>query len=293
MLTKLIAKGPADVFPAIFSKNIMNCIMNQRSNQERFLHDAAKAPLDALRSKLKHDSLATTRSLGALLGEYGNVNFDHLTKTKTIESIMTTSGSESLIDAILSFERLICQPKTDDERAAEASRRILADHLLSAVRSCCAKGTSEADTSDTMVFLESVIRLFVRFGYCWNNEGNDATLKPYPPISATSKSVFRSRLSSCLAHILSAGLDKDCSLPYYVIRAINWPLACVGPGFEATFEADKGIKKQAERAWKTLRSIHSDLDVSPTPMWFLRRVLCPLKVYSRWALQAQLQQSAL
>ncbi|KAK5004706.1 hypothetical protein LTR28_008568, partial [Elasticomyces elasticus] len=51
ILTNMIDEAPGWALRTVFSPNLMRCIINQRNSAERYLHEAAKLPLDHVLSR--------------------------------------------------------------------------------------------------------------------------------------------------------------------------------------------------------------------------------------------------
>jgi DNA polymerase phi len=78
------------LIPAIFSRNLVRCLINHVSEQDRFLNKSAEKSLNVLIQAVESQShpglLAVV--LPRLISENGTYNFDRITKTKTIEKIL-------------------------------------------------------------------------------------------------------------------------------------------------------------------------------------------------------------
>jgi DNA polymerase phi len=99
----------AAVYPAVlrslFSQNLIRCLINHVSKEDRFLHRAAEKSLKSIQQTIEaHPSTAATIISGLVSG-HGVYNFDQITKTKTIEKILShvqAEYRESVFGALLS-----------------------------------------------------------------------------------------------------------------------------------------------------------------------------------------------
>jgi DNA polymerase phi len=81
----------------LFSPNLMRCIINQLSKEDRFLHRAADKTLKVLLQTIEENSSAAIEILPRLISDNGVYNFDQVTKTKTVDKILNTiSGSAAI-----------------------------------------------------------------------------------------------------------------------------------------------------------------------------------------------------
>lgn len=82
------------VLDSLFSQNLMRCLINHASNEDRFLHRAAEKSLKIIQQTVEaHPYNAATIILGLVSG-HGVYNFDQVTKTKTIEKILSHVQAE-------------------------------------------------------------------------------------------------------------------------------------------------------------------------------------------------------
>ncbi|GAB7351533.1 hypothetical protein MBLNU459_g2171t1 [Dothideomycetes sp. NU459] len=139
-----ITTAPTSLLPCIFTPNVMRCIINQRAEKERYLHEAAKAPLQNMILRAKADQDAIPILLKGLLSEHGAIDFDRITKTKTVDELLNRSASDSAEHSVRILSELVANPNTDDSTQAETRRRMLADMFLSLGR----KGKQEGNKTN-------------------------------------------------------------------------------------------------------------------------------------------------
>ena len=244
--------APSDLLGSVFSPNVMRCIINQRGDASRYLHEAARAPLlqASARGKAEQDSIPPM--LSAFLSDRGSVDFDKLTKTKTVEDLVKRAKNESADKCLQIIRKLIISPGTDDQQQAENRRRMLADMLLSMVRSTRpeeAAGASQVGTKDMQASLPCLPLLvgLVDFGYGGPSAGK---LKVSPPLSEATQETFRARLMSCLHHVMSSRLDDEFSVPEAVVSAVQSTDKASFTGLKT--KADKKVVKVVEKAHDTI-----------------------------------------
>ncbi|EHL02686.1 putative DNA polymerase V [Glarea lozoyensis 74030] len=76
------------LLPAIFSRNLVRCLINHVSEEDRFLNKSAEKSLNVLIQAVESNPTLLATVLPRLISENGTYNFDRLTKTKTIEKLL-------------------------------------------------------------------------------------------------------------------------------------------------------------------------------------------------------------
>ncbi|KAM7199281.1 DNA polymerase V [Rhypophila sp. PSN 637] len=104
------------ILDALFSKNLMGCLMNQAAKEDRFLHRAALKALKAIEAAVEKDPSFLPAVLKQLLGGHGAYNFDQRTNTKTVDKILQFT-TPSTVKAVIKTLKLKDASKSglDDE----------------------------------------------------------------------------------------------------------------------------------------------------------------------------------
>ena len=181
-------------------------------------------------------------AITGLLSGNGTPNFDQVTKTRTTEKLLTQANHAALVRILQHYEDIIQHPSTDELKTAESRRQLLADQLVSVLRS------GKSHKSDEWAM--SLLSMFVRFGYF---TVENAESKPSPPLSEASQNMFRTRLSSCLAHLISSKNQNDDSWP---LRALNTIRDCEQLHMTSVIELDDTIQEAKDSALKRLDRIY-------------------------------------
>ncbi|KAH9923929.1 DNA polymerase phi-domain-containing protein [Epithele typhae] len=101
---KALPRVSAGDMPMLFTKNFMRSWINHLSNSERFLHKAARQVAADVLNVVKGNPTLGFSLILQLTGLHGSRNFDKLTKTKTVETILTSmdeDGIKAYIDYLL------------------------------------------------------------------------------------------------------------------------------------------------------------------------------------------------
>jgi DNA polymerase phi len=208
----------------LFTPNLTRCIINQRAGAQRYLFDAAKASLNSVVARSKQDPSATSGLIQGLIEE-GAANFDQATKTKTIETLLSQCNSDALAGVVDFVQKLMRKPnvKHDEQTQADAQRRMLADLLLSIVRThkepseLFVKHDSKQKNATPSAWLNSVLDTFIELGYCEPAESDEVS----PALSDSTKSICRSRLSSCVAQLMNLPLADASTAVYGLLKALR------------------------------------------------------------------------
>ncbi|KAK4548848.1 hypothetical protein LTR36_008621 [Oleoguttula mirabilis] len=194
-----LSTAPVAMLRTVLGPKTLHIIVNQRAEPGRYLYEAAKLPLNLVISRSKQEPAAAAQLFEVLVAQGV---FDQNTKTKTIESILHQADTEALSEIVSTVSAQISRPAIESESQSEGRRRALADMLLSLVRARREPAllfTDEASTgsvSGLTIWLETLMRVLVEFGYC------KPTLQPSPALSEGSRAVFRARLMSCLGLLM-------------------------------------------------------------------------------------------
>lgn len=255
----MITKSPVHIVPDLFTKNFMRCLKNQLASSERYLHRTAARAAKAIVARARtHPSLSSLILKALLSGPNGDVNFDKVTKTKTVENIISQSHDSPFEQLGNLYDDLILRPGVQEEKEAALRRLVLAEQLASVVRGLHLKPTlQDLEPPLPHSTISGILSLFAKYAY-FNPEivPNDQDSEPTTPISQASRQMFRSRISYCLSHLIAQPTEDPAYFPYSLICAIQDRKTnpSLGP---LLLEADKGVFEIIQRARETLGKVHS------------------------------------
>ncbi|KAF2237325.1 hypothetical protein EV356DRAFT_462095 [Viridothelium virens] len=237
LLGSVINGCPLWAIPSVFSSNVMRCIVNQRSDSERLLHEAAKIPLDKIKGRVRAQPEAARSFVEALISSSGTVNFDHLTRTKTINNIINGTHGQFLLDLLGSIDSAVLTPGIWKLEAAdvESHRRMLADMLLTLTR-----GRS-VDLKEE--WPKHLLQILLKFSYFYWEPS------PEIPISAATREIFRSRLMSCINHMISSESQASevCSTIITSLEKMK-----DRKEYSVLLKSDEGVQETLQRAISTV-----------------------------------------
>ncbi|PSS32180.1 hypothetical protein PHLCEN_2v2053 [Hermanssonia centrifuga] len=191
----------ADV-PMLFTKNFMRSWINHLSNSDRYLHKIAKQVANDIQTVVKNNPRLGFTLILQLTGVHGSHQFDKLTKTKTVETLLTTmdnEGIQSYIEYLLKQVNDEQASQTTDIQALNARRAWIVDQLAALIRN----GAVPKDDK----WIQTVLDWFVIHGLftVFRRSEKSKTLAlrdiPAPIFSDELRKLCRSKLLSCLAEL--------------------------------------------------------------------------------------------
>ncbi|ODH48524.1 hypothetical protein GX48_05393 [Paracoccidioides brasiliensis] len=254
LLAKVMNEAPAHLAALVFTKNLMRSFMNQLAVEDRYLHRIATKALKSIQARVGKEPDFIVPALEGLMGPTGAVNFDQITKTKTIEKMISAITANSLKDVVPLFEHMIARPGMHDAKAAASTRQQLASHLLSVVKTQASAINNTAASDELQASVESVLLLLARFAYFVPDK--NSKLKhtiPEPPITEATQEYFRNRIMSCLNVVIS-GRKNSVAVPYSVVRKIH-EMDASGDWGKFVIEMGKDINESVASAFKTLKKL--------------------------------------
>ena len=286
LFQRALRDAPAPCFYIIFSKNLMRCLMNQLASPERYLHRLAEKSTRSILLRAKRDASVTLPALECLITPpRGQINFDQVTKTKTVDKLLALVKNSSLRDLVAVFRKLIFQPGTQDLKAASFRRQFLADQLVNIVRSRLSNDEITSTSSDASKGFQDILSLFANLAYFSRSQDHDNVERlEDPQISTSSQDMFKSRISSCLTQLVSRSFSPAFFAHHVVYKIHSWEKS--GEPYNSSVDAYDATGKILRKAWKVLKRIRlkeqsSDLKNKPILLAFkLLFSLAILEVYN-------------
>lgn len=214
VLHRTLAQASADVLPFLFTPHVMRTWVNQLSVPDRLLHSMAQKTVLLVGDAVKRSPTAGIALVTQLTGEHGRQNFDRVTHTKTIESILSSLDEEGVQRYLAYLRDIIYAPTSaapEDAKSITMQRQSACDQMLGLVRSHLVQ-SSGGWVRDVLVF-------FAGHGYYTVKNSPKAPWSsilqvPTVPFTDALREVCRSRLQACLVELSEP--DE---------RGTPWPLA--------------------------------------------------------------------
>ncbi|KAJ3845276.1 DNA polymerase phi-domain-containing protein [Lentinula raphanica] len=197
---KALALIAEDTIPMLFTKNFMRTWINHLSKQDRYLHKAAKCTAAEIQTFVQRNPKLGFAIILQLTGAHGSQQFDKITKTKTVESIVSAMDVEDVKQYIDYLLKQANDTKVEID-TINARRRWIVDQLASLIRN-----GSISKTSD---WVESVLDWFVVNGlFIVKKKSEKSHLiglhqVPKPQFSDELRQACRDKLLGCLADLTS------------------------------------------------------------------------------------------
>lgn len=215
IFSKFVGEVNAEQLPTLFSPNFMRCLINQSAHSNRLLHKMASRLLEHI-TDVSKDLFKAPLILSSLLNESkgGCWNFDLVTKSKTVDSIITSVSTNSDAQVVsyfasevrsalnAQFEDAVQTQEPELLKRSESKQKWVLDKFLLLIRS-----TKHAIASHHQ-FAEDILKHLVKNAF-FEKEGKTTA-------SEAVHKTSQERVSSILAELISVPREKG-----------SWPLLCV------------------------------------------------------------------
>ncbi|KAE8373088.1 DNA polymerase phi-domain-containing protein [Aspergillus bertholletiae] len=277
LFVKVLNDCPLQLASLVFTKNLVRCLTNQLAVEDRYLHRMAAKAAKTIQTRVSKEPEFAAASVNGLMGSAGAVNFDQVTKTKTVEKIVVEANLDALKQIVPLFEKLIACPGTSDSKVAASSRQFLAGLLLSIVRSrASANGESEEGAKEV---LEHILFTFARFAYFVEKDGESrGQVAAEPALTEQTQELFRSRINSCLNSLI-ANQKYATDLPYAVVRKIRDAAKSEEYG-KFIIAMDDTLQDSVKGAFKSLKKLSSTGETAGVDAFKLLYSMTILQVYN-------------
>ncbi|KAH9048219.1 DNA polymerase phi-domain-containing protein [Lactarius hengduanensis] len=199
---KALPRIKATDLPMLFTKNFMRTWINHLSHPDRYLHSFAKQIATDILSIVQKDPSLGFAFVLQLTGTHGNQQFDKLTRTKTVESILTTTNAEGIKDYIAHILGQVdgtSSSAKSDVQLINAHRSWIVDQIAALIRN----GAIPKDDGWVQQILDwlTVHGIFVIKKRSPNSPIYAVHKVPSPPFTDDLRRQCRERLLSCLTDL--------------------------------------------------------------------------------------------
>jgi DNA polymerase phi len=250
----MIVHVPEAALPALFSPNLMRTLINQSKKEDRFLHSAALAALQSVQSKVQHEPISALPVFVALTSKNGSIDFDKITKTKTLEQILLSADDDALKKMVRHLNSMILRPESEEQVVADSRRQVIADLLLNTVKHYRRYEEVSDDFVEQDGWLRKTLEVFVDYAYFVPSQNAKTSKVPLPPLGERSRQMFQERLSSCLTKLLGVDVGSRSAFALMIVGMIRTKSAS-SKSLDLAFKADETVTKTLEKASQTLDAI--------------------------------------
>ncbi|KAG6885139.1 hypothetical protein C0993_005605 [Termitomyces sp. T159_Od127] len=198
---KALPRVTQDTMPMLFTKNFMRTWINHLSKPDRYLHKIAQKTATDVQAFVQNNPQLGFALILQLTGVNGNHQFDKLTKTKTVDNILTTMDAEGIKNYI---EHLLGQMNgpsqtTEDIRLINSRRSWIIEQLGGLIRS------GSIPKNDDWV--QSILDLLVVHGLFIVKKKDEKSRflalhsMPNPVFSDELRKSCRTRLLACISDL--------------------------------------------------------------------------------------------
>lgn len=261
---------------ALFSPNLMRTLINQSKKEDRFLHSAALAALSSVQLRVDQEDGTALPIFVALTSKHGSIEFDRITKTKTLEQILASADDKSLMKIVRHLKSLILRPDCEEQTVADSRRQAIADLLLNTVRQykryekfnektfkkdVAHRREGRATDERKSNWLREILEALVECAYFIPSKSADTKKVPLPAISDRSRAMFQERLSSCLTKLLDVKLGARSDIAVMVLDMIR-AKSDKSAKLDLAFKADASVLSNMDKALNTLDAISATVSMS-------------------------------
>ncbi len=233
-----ISEVPLAELPGVLNLQVLRCILTQRAKADNHLFEAAKIPLNSMVTRAKREP----GSAGVLINEIidkGAANFDQLTKTKTMESIITAADDRSLASLVHKTHQTCLGRHKRNTAEVDAELRGFSDLLLTMVR-------THKDAVATLTMATETLKW--KEDFTWLDHLLDF-LSVYAFTDKELVPIFQPRLMSILNTLMYGPLRQALQAPVIIVR----PLRLDG---NALNQLKGGAGASVEKAWKCMDKMY-------------------------------------
>ena len=219
--------------------------MNNLNGQDRYLQRSAQKAVQAIHSRVSREPSASVACLEGLLVDAGLVHFDKITKSKTIEKLLSLKDFNTQVRLQKVLHDVLLAPNIKDTEEAVSARKVVSDLLVRVFTEGLEleqKGKSPKPTIS-----KAVMGTFVSIAYF--QIANIAEAQVNPPIAEATRLYVRERMMSCLEQALRFG-----SLGRAVLRLTVAEILALRKGdqYKPVFQFDENVDAVVRAAIESL-----------------------------------------
>ncbi|KAG8691843.1 hypothetical protein FRC11_007809 [Ceratobasidium sp. 423] len=195
---RALAVMSPEEYQYLFTPNFMRTWINHLSSPDRHLHKAAKKAASEIVKAVERNPSIGFSLVTHLQGTHGNQQFDRITRTKTVETILASTDIEGVKKYTSSLVNQLRESVASDADPSEqdSKRRYVFEQLAALMRN----GSIPKDDE----WINSVLELFILHGFFTvtkKNKNSEMALLHHvtkPPLSDSLRSACRTKLFTIL-----------------------------------------------------------------------------------------------
>ncbi|WVQ74513.1 hypothetical protein IAR50_004114 [Cryptococcus sp. DSM 104548] len=202
---------PETQMPLIFTPNFMRCWVNNLSSPDRYLHKAAQQIAKRVQEIIKENPKVGFTLLSQLVGKHGRPDFDKVTKTKTVESIMGNLNEEGARDFVDYLKDIILGTSQDNLDSTRLDERRL--WALEQIQALCRNGNVPKEDTWIAPLLDFLIvhGFFIIRNVNKKSPISAVRIAPKPPLSEVTAAACRAKFFACIVELTIAAVPRRSS----------------------------------------------------------------------------------
>ncbi|EFY90915.1 DNA polymerase V, putative [Metarhizium acridum CQMa 102] len=198
---------------SLFSRNLMSCLVNQASKEDRYLHRAAIKALKSIEVVVSAHPSSLTPVLANLLGKNGVYSFDQRTSTKTVDRLLQNINGENAEAVLAVIRQPVMTLKQKEAADAQSIVRTYADYLAKILNAFASAPLTDDEAEATKGSFGPVLQELAGLAYAQPKDISEDAL------TEQIREMCRSRLESSLAKL--ARSSKDFALFCEAVASID------------------------------------------------------------------------
>jgi DNA polymerase phi len=254
LFCQMLFTSPAYVYEILFGPNFRASLAENCRNVDKILHKSAMSAIDQMKWVATQKPGVAYDMIKALGGQERSILVDRDTNTKILSELAAISDRSGFKKLLVDIEDAIRKPPVtteDGERSAENVRSAAAEILR---HGFCEKYRKSQTEKASISWTGPALIIFAKYAYCIPRSQDDSDEVATPEISATSRSMFHSKLSSCMSTILSSRPTDPEHWPFEVIHKIHKMTKKSKP-LKLALDAEKEVQKGLKKAYEIVESI--------------------------------------
>ncbi|KAL1748073.1 DNA polymerase phi-domain-containing protein [Schizophyllum fasciatum] len=198
---KALPRVDANTMPMLFTRNLMRSWINHLSHKDRYLHKIALQVASDVQSFVKSNPHLGFALILQLTGVNGSTQFDRLTHTKTVETILTSMDETGIKTYIEHLLEQVNPSDKSDVQAVNSTRAWIIEQLASLIRN----GAIPKDER----WIQTILDWFTVHGLFTIKKKSEKSpflalhTSPSAPFSDALRRSCRERLLACIADLTS------------------------------------------------------------------------------------------
>jgi DNA polymerase phi len=253
---KLLIEAPVVLIRDFFTKNAMNCLINALKGEDRYLQRTANKAMQNLQKRIEAEPRTAATLFEDLLRGTNFVDFDKLTKTRTIEKLMSIGDTTAQLEIVQTLHDILFIHGSENPEVAALQNRqgILLQgkffaQWMSRPQNIELNSERLLSHSTPSLLLENLPSVNVL--KCWIRVAYFPSHNAEPEFAEDIRGLAKAKLSTCLEQTLKAGtLGKH--MLHSAIGEIRSQEEKSGP---TVIAFEPAVRSILDRGWERFQSL--------------------------------------